>query len=285
MELAITGWSFPHCTLEEAAGIAGVLGFEAMDVGAYPGGHLDRSAILGDQKPELQRIQDLGMKISNLYWTFGTGFAERALNSPDAAIRRQNTDDFRRVVDFCQAAGIPTIMVLPGILHPGQTRGGAIDTCMDACQDLVAISKPANIEIALEPHVGSVLESPDDTMQVATETPGVKLALDYGHFVTAGYTQSDVDALTCYAAHIHVRQAKPGFLQTRMEHGILNFPAIIDTLRCACYEGYLAIEYVHQDYLQTDNVDVISETVKMRDLLRRYVRIPGRGRGQAPCAS
>ena len=47
---------------------------------------------------------------------------------------------------------------------------------------------------------------------------------------------------------------------------------MLDTLRCAGYDGYLAVEYVHQDYLQTDNVDVVSETVKMRDLLRGYLR-------------
>ncbi len=285
MKLTITGWSFPRCSLEEAAAIARALGFEAMDVDAYPGGHLDRAAILGDLKPELRRLEALGLPLSNMYWTFGDGFAERALNSPDLAVRQQNNEDFRRVVDFCHAAGIPSIMLLPGILHPGQTRGAAMDACMEAAQDLAAISQAAGIEIALEPHLGGLLESPDDALQVATETPNVKLALDYSHFIAGGYAQAEVDPLTCYAAHMHMRQAKPGWLQTRLEYGTINFPLMIDTLRCACYEGYLAVEYVHQDYLQTDNVDVISETVKMRDLLASYVRTPGRGRGQAPCAN
>ncbi len=80
-----------------------------------------------------------------------------------------------------------------------------------------------------------------------------------------------MDPLAPYAAHVHLRQAKQGFLQTRLEHGTLNFPRILDTLRAAGYDGYLAVEYVHQDYLQTDNVDVISETVKLRDLVRAHL--------------
>ncbi|MFN4292530.1 MAG: hypothetical protein ACK4JD_00165 [Thermoflexales bacterium] len=57
-----------------------------------------------------------------------------------------------------------------------------------------------------------------------------------------------------------------------MGHGTLNFAAMLDALRQAGYNGYLAVEYVHQDYMQTDNVDVISETVKMRDLIRANLR-------------
>jgi sugar phosphate isomerase/epimerase len=271
MKLTITGWSFPLCSLAEAAGIARALGFEAIDLGAYPGGHLDRDAILGDPAAELARIRTLGSAVSNIYWTFAAGFADCALNTPDPDLRRQNREDFKRVVDFCHAAAVPSVMILPGILHPGQTHEAAIQASVDACRELLSISEPAGVAIALEPHVMSILESPADTLKVVSGAPGVKLALDYGHFLTLGYTQSEVDPLCAYAAHVHVRQAKPGFLQTRLEHGTLNFPVMLDTLRRAGYDGYLAVEYVHQDYLQSDNVDVVSETVKMRDLLRRYM--------------
>jgi sugar phosphate isomerase/epimerase len=162
-------------------------------------------------------------------------------------------------------------MTLPGIMHPGQSHDDAIRSSIDACRELLAVSEPAGVMIALEPHVMGILESPAITLRVVAGAPGVRLALNYGHFLTLGYTQSEVDPLAPYAALLHMRQARPGVPQMRLEHGTLNFPAILDTLRRAGYDGYLAVEYVHQDYLQTDNVDVLSETVKMRDLLRRYV--------------
>lgn len=271
MNLTITGWSFPRCTLEEAAGIARALGFRAMDAGAYPGGNLDRAAILRGDKAEVKRVRGLELKISNVYYTFGGGFVERALNTPDARVRRKNREDFKRVVSFCAAIDCPSVMLLPGILHPGQTRAQAIEHCIGACRELMPISLDAGVEIAIEPHVMGILESPADALAVAEALPELGLALDYAHFVTLGYTQAEIDPLCAFAEHVHLRQAKPGFLQTRLEHGTLNFPVMLDTLRQANYDGYVAVEYVHQDYLQTDNVDVISETVKMRDLVGTVV--------------
>jgi sugar phosphate isomerase/epimerase len=271
MELCLTGWSFPLLSLEEAAGVGAALGFTAMDWGAFPGGQLDRDAILSDPKRMVKRLRETDILTSNLYWTFGGGFKERALNQPDPEERARNVDDFRRVIDFCAQAGVPSVMLLPGILHPGQTQAEAIGTCIEGCQELLGVSEPAGVKIALEPHVMGLLESPQETLQVMNGAPGVGLALDYGHFLTLGYSQAEVDPLAAHAVHVHLRQAKQGALQTRLEHGTLNFPRILDTLRAAGYDGYLAVEYVHQDYLQTDNVDVISETVKLRDLLRAHL--------------
>jgi sugar phosphate isomerase/epimerase len=267
MQLTITSWSFPRCTLEEAVGLARALGFEAMDAGAYPGGHLNRVAILKGDKTEVKRVKDLGLTLSNVYYTFGAGFVERALNTPDAKIRRKNREDFKRVVDFCAAVGCPSVMLLPGILHPGQTQAEAIDQCIHACRELLPISLEAGVDIAIEPHVMGILESPADALRVVEALPELGLALDYAHFVALGYTQAAIDPLCAFAEHVHLRQAKPGFLQTRLEHGTLNFAGMLSTLRQASYDGYVAVEYVHQDYMQTDNVDVISETVKMRDLV------------------
>lgn len=271
MELCCTGWSFPRCSLEEAAGIGRALGFGAMDWGAYPGGHLDRTAVLNNAGPELSRLAATGLKTANIYWTFGDGFADRPLNSADRTLRGQNCEDFKRVVDFCHRAGVPSVMLLPGIQVKGQTREQAIELCVEACGELMEISRPAGVAIALEAHVGSILESPEQALSVVAEIGNAGLALDYGHFVTLGYTQAAVDPLCPYAVHVHMRQGKPGALQTRLEYGTLNFPAMVDTLRQAGYQGYVAIEYVHQDYLQTDNVDVVSETVKLRNLLQAYL--------------
>jgi sugar phosphate isomerase/epimerase len=271
VELSLTGWSFPLLSLEEASGVGAALGFAAMDWGAFPGGQLDREAILSDPKRLVKRLRETDMPVANIYWTFGAGIRERALNHPDAAERARNVEDFRRLIDFCAQAGVPSIMLLPGVLHPGQTQVDAIETCAEGCRELLAVSAPAAISLALEPHVMGLLETPEETLRVVAGAPGLGLALDWGHFLTLGYTQPQVDPLAAHAAHVHLRQAKQGMLQTRLEHGTLNFPRILDTLRAAGYDGYLAVEYVHQDYLQTDNVDVTSETVKLRDLLRAHL--------------
>jgi sugar phosphate isomerase/epimerase len=101
--------------------------------------------------------------------------------------------------------------------------------------------------------------------------PGVKLALDYAHFAVSGYRQEEIDILATYAGHAHLRQARPGALQAKLEEGTLNFPAMLATFRDAGFDGYVACEYVHQGYFDTLHDDVLTETVKMRDLFRVWI--------------
>jgi sugar phosphate isomerase/epimerase len=59
-------------------------------------------------------------------------------------------------------------------------------------------------------------------------------------------------------------------LQAPLEQGTINFPALFATLSAAGYDGYLAAEYVHQAYFDTMHEDVLTETVRMRDLFRAW---------------
>jgi sugar phosphate isomerase/epimerase len=80
-----------------------------------------------------------------------------------------------------------------------------------------------------------------------------------------------VDPLAAHAAHVHLRQARPGALQAKFAQGSINFPALLGTLRDAGYAGALALEAVHQDYMGTLHDDVLTETVLMRDAVRTWL--------------
>ncbi len=83
-----------------------------------------------------------------------------------------------------------------------------------------------------------------------------------------GYRQEEIDPLAAHAAHVHLRQAGPGVLQSKLLHGTINFLALIASMRQHAYGGYLALEYVHQEYMNTLYEDVLTETVQLRDLVR-----------------
>ena len=101
--------------------------------------------------------------------------------------------------------------------------------------------------------------------------PSLKLTLDYAHFVCLGYRQEEIDALAPHAAHVHVRQARPGVLQAKLSQGTLNFAAMLGVLHDAGYDGYLSVEWVHQDYMETLYDDVLTETIQARDALRAWL--------------
>ena len=102
------------------------------------------------------------------------------------------------------------------------------------------------------------------------DATGIGLVLDYAHFACLGYRQEEVDPLAPHAVHVHLRQAKMGALQAKFGQGTLNFPAMFATLRDAGYQGWLALEAVHQDYMATLTEDVITETVALRDCFRNW---------------
>jgi sugar phosphate isomerase/epimerase len=268
MKFSCTSWSFPALTLPEVAGVARALGIEAVDVGLLHASSLDRRRLLHAPDEYAAELGELGVGLSNLYYLFGADVEER--NLADPASLDANLKDFEQVARFCRAAGIPSVMLLPGVVNPGQGRGDALEASAAALRALLPIARAAGVALAIEPHVHSYLESPTLALELVERAPGVRLALDYAHFVCLGYRQEEIDPLAPHATHVHLRQARAGVLQAKLAQGTINFPALLATLRHAGYDGYLAIEYVHQDYMNTLGDDVLTETVQMRDLLRRY---------------
>lgn len=261
MRLSVTSWSFPQLTLEEVAGVARVLGIPAIDVGLFYRSALDGAEILADPRAAAERLRGLGVEVANYYHLFGNSPQERNLALPgtlDANLR-----DLERVLAFAEGAGIPTVFILPGVVNPGQSREDAARVAAESLQELLDLPG-ARERLCIEPHVHSWAESPTLVRRLIDET-GVRLALDYAHFVCLGYRQEEVDPLAPHAAHVHLRQARPGALQAKFAQGVINFPALFGTLREAGYSGALALEAVHQDYMGTFSDDVLTETVLMRD--------------------
>lgn len=269
MKLCVTSWSFPMLTLPEVVGVARAIGFDAVDVGLFYRPALDRVRLLVQPEALAAELADLGVALSNLYWLFGGNLDER--NLADPASRAANVRDFEAVVRFCVAAHIPTIMLLPGMLGRGQSRADALREAAASLRVLLPIAAAAGITLAVEPHTHSFVESPELALALLEAAPGSRLVLDYAHFVCLGYRQDEIDVLAPQAAHVHLRQARPGVLQAKLALGTINFPAVLATLRAVGYDGYLALEYVHQEYMGTLGDDVLTETVQMRDLVRRFL--------------
>ncbi len=258
MQLTITSWSFPACTLAETWGIGQALGFRAIDVGLLHQAALPRQRIVDE--PEVVARDLNGIAVSNLYWLFGPDIIENAVSDPES--RGRNAAEFEEVCRFAKAVGCPTIFVLPGVTSPG-----AFGAAAASLRDLVGVAQRHGITLTIEPHVGGLLASPEDTLRLLAEVPGLRLTLDYAHFVCMGYRQAEIDVLAPHAAHVHMRQARPGALQAKWGEGVLDITAMVGVLRDVGYQGYLAVEYVHQSYMNTLFDDVLTETVRMRDHL------------------
>ncbi|MEO8241356.1 MAG: sugar phosphate isomerase/epimerase [bacterium] len=268
MRLSVAAWSFPGLTLPECAGVARALGIDGLDVGLFYRSGLDKAEILSDPRAAAARLAGLGVEIPNYYHLFGDGLAGRNLALSGTV--GQNVRDLAKVLEFADCAGIGSVFVLPGIVNPGQSREDAARVSVESLKALLDVAADFKAKLCIEAHVHSFAESPTMVQRLVDET-GIGLALDYAHFACLGYRQDEIDPLAKYAVHVHLRQARTGVLQAKFGQGTLNFPAMFATLKEAGYDGWLALEAVHQDYMATLTEDVITETVAMRDSFRAWM--------------
>jgi len=268
MKLSVTSWSFPLLSLREVGDIAKALGIDAIDLSLFYASGLDKPRLLSEPERYGEEIRRaLPLPVANYYHLFGAGLADRNLAGPADP---QNLIDLKATLRFASAVGAPSVFILPGMINPGQSRSAAISASAEALKPMVEAGQRAGVTVTIEPHVHGILESVAATEEMLHRVPGLKIALDLAHFVALGYRQEEIEVLAPHAGHVHLRQARQGQLQEKLENGTINFPALFGALRDVGYDGWGAIEYVHQAYMNTVFDDVLSETVKMRDCFRAW---------------
>jgi sugar phosphate isomerase/epimerase len=198
-----------------------------------------------------------------VFGIFGTSFEELALDHPDAAVRAESRRRFDALVAFARELGAPGVTILPGVAFDDD----ALDRAAAELPERVAAAGDAGLELRVEPHVGSIAETPAQALCLVELVPGLRLTYDESHFAYQGYGQDETAALLPHAGHVHLRQAAPGVMQARTREGSIDFRRHVADLDAAGYRGFLGLEYQWDEWLECTRVDCLSETAELRDLL------------------
>jgi sugar phosphate isomerase/epimerase len=124
------------------------------------------------------------------------------------------------------------------------------------------------LTFSVEAHVGSLAPRPAAALRLVQDVPGLTLTLDYTHFTRAGLPDSAVEPLVEHATHFHARGACKGRLQSSFGRNTIDYARILRRMRSSGYRGYVGVEYVWIDWEHCNEVDNLSETIQLRDLLR-----------------
>lgn len=267
MKLSAASVSFEVLSLEAIGSLVRDLGFDELDIYGHSKrarAHLEPAEIAADPQVVADRVNRMkeqnGLAIGDFFPTFGVGVEDRAVNHPDANVRRENRAVFRKMVEFARLIGAPGITLSPGVALPGIHPGEAFETAARALRELVEDAGSQGIHLRVEPHVGSVLHTPELVLEMVERVQGLKVTLDYSHFSFLYVAPERVHALIPHTDHFHVRSAKKGRLQTRWSENEIDFADIFRRLQEAKYQGCIALEYVCQDWYDANQLDVLSET-------------------------
>lgn len=267
--IACTTHSFGVVPLGAALRIIKALEFDYADLIAatYPQ-QLDPYALAAAPEREAERIGDLatgaGVRLSGCF----AGFRER-LSTADPEQRQRLPELYGAIGRLARRLGIAHVQTGFGRADPALPADEQFAVIVENVRAAQAAVATEGAELLVEAQRGAAISTPDALARLLREVPGLRINHDPGQFACQGFEPDSYEPLYAATAHIHMRQARPGALQEKLEQGTVDFRRVVQKLQAAGFDGVYATEYVHfAGSADCASVDVVTETVKMRDLIR-----------------
>jgi sugar phosphate isomerase/epimerase len=269
-KLSCADFTFPLLSREQTLTLLRALDFKAVDLGLFARSqHFYPSGLMEDQarytRTAKNNLGAAGLTVSDVFLQIGPEPREHSTNDPNSSIRAYNRRVFEAVTDFCVALDCHHMTGLPGVEHAEISLDESIKLGVEETIWRVQKASEAGVVYAIEPHIGSICSTPQDTRHFLRQVDGLTLTLDYGHFIWAGFSNGDIHPLVPHASHVHLRGGAKGRLQTAVEENAIDFAGLLKGLRDCRYEGVLCLEYVWIDWEGCNRVDNISETILLRE--------------------
>jgi sugar phosphate isomerase/epimerase len=264
LQIACHAWAYNNLPLEEAIGTIARLGFRYVDLGSGPHLEINRAAAYPEAEAETirQLIDKFALTLTDLYLMLPH------INSPDPAQRERQITLFERLIPFAEALGTPGVTISPGIVQKDGIDH-SLARAVPALLRMLQAAEDTALRISFEPHMDSVAQKPEHALLLLGAVPGLSVTLDYAHFVCQGIVWREVEPLLEHIAHVHIRQAKRGVLQTTHDDGTIDLPQLVQNLNSGGYRGALTVEYMTTfGWHGMQQIRISRETVRTRDALR-----------------
>jgi sugar phosphate isomerase/epimerase len=276
MKFSCADFTFPLLPHDKVLALIKLLGIDAVDLGIFENrSHHYPSEIAKDPQLAARQMRAsltaAGLEIADVFLQTGEDPPVAAANTPDAAVRSNNRELFKAMVEYTVALGGKHLTGLPGVLHPGGDAEGDWQRMCEEAAWRIEQCRAAGLTYAVEPHVGSITPDPESTLRMLKDVPGLTLTLDYGHFIYQGMSNESVHPLLPHASHFHARGGAKGQLQSTVKDNAIDFPAVMKGLKESGYTGHLCLEYVYVDWEGCNRTDNVAETLQLKELLEKLI--------------
>ena len=271
-KLACADFAFPLLEHDKVLDLIALLNFQGVDIGLFEGrSHLWPSNVFADIPGSAKRLaaklSDKGLELADVFLQTAPEFTTLAPNHPDESRRRQARDWFLKTIEFASECGCRHVSALPGVHFEGIPETESFRRCCDELAWRCEKAQEQSVTFSVEAHVGSIVTTPAAAAELVRSVPGLTLTLDYTHFTRSGLPDSEIEPLLKFASHFHARCARPGRLQTSFKENVIDYGRVLDRMNHIGYPGYVGVEYVWIDWEHCNEVDNLSETILLRDLL------------------
>jgi sugar phosphate isomerase/epimerase len=148
-----------------------------------------------------------------------------------------------------------------------------LDASGEALRSLTGMAGEHGITVRFEPHMMSVADTPERALALLERAPQATVTLDYSHFTLQYIPEERVHPLLQYTDHFHIRPARMGKLQARLDENTIDFIDIINRLKALNYRRCMSVEYVYMTWYDCNQVDCLTETIFTKDMLAPHVSV------------
>ncbi len=279
MKLAVGNWSFEVLPLEATLMVCKSLGFDSVGISGFHNRgrcSFEPADVLANPQKQADILNALldkyQLKVIDFFPQFGIAPSIHSLNDMDASIRERNMEYVRGAAQFCKLIGSPGMTILPGVDQLERPLADNLAVSAEYLAKAVAIAGEYGIEVRFEPHMGSVADTPELALQLVNAVPGLKVTLDFAHFLLQYIPMERIYSLIPHTGHIHVRQARFGKLQVAHAEGMIDYADVIKRLKAVGYTGALTCEYVCADWFEVNRNDTLYETSVAREMLLPHIQ-------------
>jgi sugar phosphate isomerase/epimerase len=252
-------------SLEAACRMVAELGFRYVDPLAIVGWHIEPSRLAADAPGEAARARAVCDRHGLTCAAINLGFAHGFTACTDAE-HRVNLQVVEGACVLARELGTSIITVGPGGMGEGE-RDLILERLGARLDQALAIAGDAGMTLAIETHAGAVVVYPDAARELLQRCPGLALTYDPSHYIAEEIPVEGTLDLLDHAAHVHLRNARVGHFQERMERGALDMGWMIDQILASGYGGAISIEYIQDCGGIQEGYEVRDETEILKQLL------------------
>jgi len=273
MKLGYSTWGMPKVPVDEALAHLAGLGFDGVELTVIPGYTTELSKL---DAVERSRIRQLLQKHHLILPAIA---AHSSLLSNDKETHAANMARLKGAVDlaveWAQGDIIPAIDTTPGG-KPAEWDA-VRDLLVERTRELVEYAQARNVTIAMEPHVGAVIDTPEKVLQLLAlvDSPYLKVNFDISHFNIQGLAiEETVAALAPHTVHTHVKDERglvPDFEFLIPGEGDFDYVTYLKAMQAHGYDGFISVEISIMVQRRPDYDPLAAATLSYETLSRAFI--------------
>lgn len=244
MKLGYSTWGMPTVPIDTALRRLAEMGYDGLEITVIPGWISELSTL---DRAERRRIAGLAKQY---------GLTIPAIAAHSSLVETDPAKHARALYYLWGAVDLAPEWTVAGEQPVIDTTAGGKPEDWDALaplavertQELCDYAAPRGVIIAMEPHVGSLLNTPQRTVEFMrlVNRPNLKLNFDISHFNVMGFSiEESVEMMAPHSVHTHIKDERgiaPNFEFLIPGEGDFDYVRYLKTMQKAGYTGHISPE-------------------------------------------